>query len=170
MRRLVALAFVLFVLVTAAPAHAAFTLTLQSGSLTFPTTVLTGDVVVTTGNAAPTFHVNAGTNSGWNVTLQIGNFTSGGNTIAASNLSYTAVNGTLVQTKGQQIDSVNGPIETGFSGTLDVARKCVDAQAGFGNGQYNWLPDSTKFVLSVPATTLVGSYSATLTATLVSGP
>ncbi|MBM3462838.1 MAG: hypothetical protein FJX76_12115 [Armatimonadetes bacterium] len=113
------------------------------------------------------------TTSGWNVTLQVSDFTaSGGKTIAAANLYYSAINGTIVKVGGgsQNVDPTNGPKETGVTGALDVARKCVTTNPNFGDGRYDWTADMTQFDLTIPANALVGSYSATLTATLVVGP
>lgn len=154
----------------AGPAFATFSITHPTGTLTFPKTTLNGADQVVTATAVPKWRVTVSLNSGWNVTLQMTDFSAGAATIPATGLSYTATNGTIVHNKGQSIDPTNGPIETGLSGNLGTALKCVDTQPNYGNGQYTWVADPSQFALTVPATTLVGSYSATLTATLVSGP
>lgn len=173
MSRIVLGALTLLVLLTTAPCEAALSISRQSGSLTFPGVTLTAIDQVVAGNAAPNWRVDArGTTTGWNVTLQISDFTAGGSTIAASNLSYTAINGTITKFGGgsQNVDPTNGPKETGLTGTLDTPRKAVTTNAGFGDGRYDWTADATQFQLTVPATTLTGTYSATLTATIGSGP
>lgn len=174
MIRKILLATLIVLGLAATPAEAVLTIALQSGSLTFGTVTLTADDQAKNGTGAPVWRIDArNTTSGWNVTLQISNFTAtGGKTIAASNLSYTAVNGTITKFGGgsQNVDPTNGPRETGNSGTLDVARKAVTTNPNYGDGRYDWTADATQFILTVPATALVGSYTATLTATVSTGP
>lgn len=174
MSRIVLGVLTLLVLLTTAPCEAALSISRQSGSLTFSGVTLTAIDQVVAGNAAPTWRVDArSTTTGWNVTLQVSDFTAtGGKVINASNLSYTAINGTITKIGGgsQNVDPTNGPKETGLTGTLDTPRKAVTTNAGYGDGRYDWSADATQFQLTVPATTLTGSYSATLTATIGSGP
>jgi len=172
--RIVLAALAALVLLATAPCEAALSIARQSGSLTFPGVTLTAVDQVVSGNAAPTWRVDArGTTTGWNVTLQISDFTAaGGKLIGAANVSYTALNGSITRfgRSSQKVDPTNGPGETGVTGTLDTARKAVTTNAGFGDGRYDWTADATQFQLMVPATALTGSYTATLTATVNSGP
>lgn len=172
--RKIFLATLIMLGLAATPAQAVLTIALQSGTLTFGTVTLTADDQARNGTGVPVWRIDArNTTSGWNVTLQISNFTAaGGKAIAASNLRYTAVNGTLVKVGGgsQAINATNGPRETGNSGSLDVARKCITSNPNYGDGRYDWTADATQFILTVPGAALVGSYSATLTATVATGP
>jgi len=162
----------LTVLFGAAPASGAdYTITDNNKKLTFPNTVLTGDDIYVYGNQAPTFTMTVNVSTGWNVTLQCTNFVRGSYVIPAANLSYTASGGLLTRRNGQQIDPTYGPMETGLSGSLAGPLKCVSSQPGFGVGRYDWLPNSTQFVLVVPASAYAQTgYTSTLTATVSGGP
>jgi len=115
---------------------------------------------------------SSGTNLGWSVTVLASDFAySGaysGSAIAASNFGITSA-ANPVRNAGQAVDSTNGPIVPLISpvGSLDVARKVVAANAGWGKGDYDQNLDVS---LNVPADTLVGTYTSTLTVTITAGP
>jgi hypothetical protein len=169
--RLVTACLVLCLLLLA-PGHAAAPTITVTGSATFPSITLTGDVVSNTGlSATPAFRIRSNSNNaGFHVTLQSSNFVNGASTIPAASLRFAASGGTLTRNSGNFINATNGPRETGNAGTLDTALKCVTCNAGYGKGSYTWTPNAGNFSLDIPATALAGTYSATLTATVTTGP
>jgi len=118
------------------------------------------------------------TNSGWNVTVQSSNFAysgpNAGAPIAASNLAITAAH-PPTRVSGQQISSTGGPRTTKVIGTLNTARKTLQADGPtglvtltyYGIGTYRQQMDVR---LTVPGQAPVGTYTATLTVTISSGP
>ncbi len=122
-----------------------------------------------TGLLSLTADDSTGSDQGWNVTVQAGNFVDGTKSIAASNFAITGF-GTITVNAGQAIDTAGTPPggpKTGVTGTLDVARKVFLAEAGYGKGNYT-LPINVQ--LTIPGTTLAGTYVSTLTVTISSGP
>jgi hypothetical protein len=114
----------------------------------------------------------SGTNAGWNVTVQASSFAySGANNgiaIPASDFALTAA-AAPAKVAGQEVDLTNGPMIPASSpvGTLDVARKVVQAQKNFGKGQY---AQALGVSLLVPADSVEGTYTSTLTVTIIAGP
>lgn len=112
---------------------------------------------------------STGSGLGWNVTVQSsalaysGSF--GGTSLAAANLSI-GTPATPVVAAGQAVDGTNGPL-AGSGGTLDTPRKVIFANAGYGKGQYT---QSLPVALTIPGTTLAGTYTATLTVNIAAGP
>lgn len=169
------------------PIHAATTATPQAtitisagtisisstGSITLTGVTLDGDDHDSAATAAPSFTLidASGAGAGWNVTLQSSNFSDGGTgTIGAANFKFTS-GGTITKVKGQAVDPTNGPKETGLSAaTLDSARKIITTAATYGKGKYTYDPTPADFVLTVAADTTAGAYTATVTATIASGP
>lgn len=121
-----------------------------------------------TGTMTLTADDSTGSDLGWNVTVQASDFTSGGDTIAASNFAITTANAPSA-TAGQAVDATNGPKvpATNATGTLDLAREVIEANAGFGKGTYTQDLDVS---LTIPGQTLAGTYISTLTVTISSGP
>ena len=142
----------------------------NGADLVFPVKVLTGDDLLVNASNCPCLTVEVTVDTGWNVTLACTDFSSGGATIPSSSLSYTATGGTLVKRDGQDVNPVNGPRETGSTGTLNSPLTCLTCQANFGHGSYDWQPDPGRFVLLITADRYAGSYTATLTATISGGP
>jgi hypothetical protein len=117
------------------------------------------------------------TNSGWNVTLLSSALAysgpNGGTPIPAANLSITTGRVPTV-ISGQAISPVGGPRTTNVTGSLNVARKTVQADAPtsippatFGIGTYAQAVDVS---LLVPGQSRAGTYTATLTVTIAAGP
>ena len=110
--------------------------------------------------------------SGFNVTIVASSFAysglNAGSPIPAANFSITSA-ATPVITAGQAVDATNGPKVPAVSpvGTLDVARKTVQANAGFGVGTYT---QALAVTLSIPGQTRAGSYTSTLTTTISAAP
>jgi hypothetical protein len=129
-----------------------------------------------TGSMTLTADDSTGSNAGWNVTVQTSQFAwsagtggaSSGTDIPAANFSLTAA-AAPTSTAGQAVDGTNGPKVPAVSpvGTLDSARKTVEAAAGYGNGTYTQVLDVS---LSVPAQSAAGTYTGTLTTTISAGP
>lgn len=115
---------------------------------------------------------SSGTNAGWNVTVQASSFAysgpNSGTAIPASNFSLTSAS-TPTKTSGQNVNATGGPMVPATSpvGTLDVARKVVQANAGFGKGTYT---QTLGVSLVVPADSVIGTYTSTLTVTNTAGP
>ncbi len=114
----------------------------------------------------------SGTGAGWNVTIQSSAFVytgaNNGTNIPAANFSLTAA-ATPVMTAGQAVDATNGPKVPASSpvGTLDSARKVIQANADYGLGTYT---QSLSVSLSVPAQSRAGTYTGTLTTTIAAAP
>lgn len=125
-----------------------------------------------TGSMTLTVDDSTGTGSGWNVTIETSDFAYDGDyngvDIPAENFSLTSA-GTPSMTAGQTVDSTDGPKVPGTSpvGTLDQARKTVQASVDFGKGTYT---QSLGVNLVVPADSLVGTYTGTLTTTVSASP
>ena len=114
----------------------------------------------------------SGTGAGWNVTIQSSAFvytgSNSGTDIPAANFSLTAA-ATPVMTAGQGVDATNGPKVPASSpiGTLDSARKVIQANANYGLGTYT---QALSVSLAVPAQSRVGTYTGTLTTTISAAP
>ena len=128
------------------------------------------------GTLALTVDDSTGSNAGWNVTLQssplvwtvgTGGASSGLN-IPASAFAITSAAGP-VMSAGQAVNVTGGPHvpSTAPLGTLDSARKTVQAEPAFGNGTYTQVLGVN---LTIPAYSAAGTYTATLTTTIVAGP
>lgn len=123
--------------------------------------------VDTTGHGSWTLAVNdlSGTGAGWNVTQQVTSFVYDGSNgtnadIPAANFSVTP--GAVTAVSG----SAAGVTPT-LGGTLDAPVKVVSAAAGSGVGQYTQAIASS---LTVPADSLAGTYTGTLTTTINAAP
>lgn len=121
-----------------------------------------------TGSMTLTADDSTGSDLGWNVTILASNFIDGTKSIAASNFSITTANAPAM-TAGQAVDATGGPKVplTGATGTLDVAKKTVQANAGFGKGTYT---QALAVSLAIPAQALAGTYVSTLTTTITAAP
>lgn len=115
---------------------------------------------------------STGSNLGWNVTILSSAFAyTGGNSgsnIPAAKFSLTSA-AAPTMTAGQAVDATAGPkVPTiGPVGTLDAARKTVQADATFGNGTYTQVLGVS---LSIPAQSAAGTYTGTLTTSITAAP
>jgi hypothetical protein len=115
---------------------------------------------------------STGSGAGWNVTILSSAFvysgTNGGTAIGAANFSLTSA-GTPTATAGQAVDATDGPKVPAESpvGTLDTARKVVQANASFGQGTY---AQELGVNLAIPAQSRAGTYTGTLTTTIAAAP
>lgn len=109
---------------------------------------------------------------GWSVTIQAGPFTYagpyGGSDIPAAHFAITAA-AAPTRVSGQAIDPVGGPKvpASGATGTLDAARKTIQALTAFGTGTYR---QELAVGLRVPANSRAGTYTAQLTVTTSTSP
>lgn len=161
--------------VTVAPG--ALSIVSNGGSVTFPSVTLDGtDKPPVAATAAPVLTLTdaTGSGAGWNVAVVSTDFqhdTLASTTIPVANFSYAPTGGTITRVSGQGITNPGGPAETGVAAApLGTAVKSVVANANFGRGRYTWSPAAGSFTLGVPAETLAGSYTATMTFTISSGP
>jgi len=125
-----------------------------------------------TGTMTLTADDSTGSNLGWNVTIQSSAFVysgaNGGTDIPAANFSLTSA-AAPARTAGQAVDAVGGPKVPVISpvGTLDSARKAVQALVLFGNGTYT---QALGVSLSIPADSAAGTYTGTITTTIAAAP
>ena len=110
--------------------------------------------------------------TGFSVTILASNFAYSGlydvSPIPAANFSITLA-GVPVVTTGQAVDPTGGPRvpPTNAAGPLNVARKTIQANAGFGVGTYT---QALAVTLSIPGQTRAGTYTSTLTTTISAAP
>lgn len=144
--------------------------------LTLPAIDHSHTVETSTGTMTLTADDSTGSNAGWNVTILSSDFVwSAGSTGAVNGTDITAANFSLtsaadpVSTAGQSVSATDGPMVPATSpvGTLDSARKVVQANAGFGNGTYT---QALGVSLDIPADSTSGDYTATLTTTISAAP
>lgn len=115
---------------------------------------------------------SSATGDGWNVTILTSDFAysgvNGGTAIPAANFALTSA-GTPTVVAGQDIDATGGPKvpATDPTGTLEVARKVLQADAEFGQGTYN---QDLGVALTVPGQSRAGTYTGQLTTTVTAGP
>ena len=117
-------------------------------------------------------------NDGWNVTLLASPFAytgpNNGTAIPAGNLVITSAH-PPTPVSGQAIDPTGGPRTTNVTGSLDVARKVLQADGPsgglsptyYGIGTYQQPIEAS---LTVPGGSRAGSYTTTLTVTMSAGP
>lgn len=125
----------------------------------------------TSGSMGLTVDDSTGSGAGWNVTIVSSAFVhSGGVNIPAVNFALTSAVAP-VMTAGQAINVTagNGPAIPTVSpvGTLDTARKTVQAGVGYGQGTYT---QALPVTLSIPALSRAGTYTGTLTTTITAAP
>jgi WxL domain surface cell wall-binding len=125
-----------------------------------------------TGTMTLTADDSTGSNLGWNVTIQSSDFvysgSASGSDIPAANFSLTSASA-ATRTAGQAVDATGGPKVPAISpvGTLDSARKVLQALVLFGNGTYT---QSLGVSLDIPAQAAQGTYTGTLTTTISAAP
>lgn len=155
----------------AAPAAVQAALTASIADLSLP--AVTSSHVAQTSTGTMTLTVtDSAPGGGWNVTILSSGLAysgpHGGTSIPAANLSITEARSPALAS-GQAIDPSGGPKvpPSGASGALDVARKTIQAEVGYGGGTY-----SQELVVSlvVPADSRAGTYTASLTVTVSAGP
>ena len=138
---------------------------LTLGSLAYQHTAQTSS-----GSMVLTADDSTGSNLGWNVTILSSAFvhSGGGASIPAANFSLTSA-AAPTRNAGQAIDPTGGPKVPIVSpvGTLDSARKTVQALVLFGNGNYS---QTLGVSLSIPGQSAAGTYTGTLTTSIAAAP
>jgi hypothetical protein len=141
-------------------------------SLAFPVAAYSHGARLQTGVLVVTADDSAGFLDGWNVTLQASAFSyagvNHGADIPAANLALSSVSAP-VMTAGQPIDGTNGPRvpTTSPVGTLDTARKLLQASPAYGQGIYL---QNLGVSFTIPAMARAGVYTGVLTTTISSAP
>jgi hypothetical protein len=124
----------------------------------------TGTMTLTVTDSAP--------GAGWHVTILASAFAysgpHGGTSIPAANFSVIEARSPVL-VSGQAIDPTGGPkvAPSGATGALDVARKTIQADVGYGGGTYT---QDLGVSLVVPANSRAGTYTGSLTVTVGAGP
>ncbi len=148
-------------------------LTASVATLTLPAVTFSHGVQISTGTmilTASDTSILAGL--GWNVTIQASSFvysgSYGGTNIPAANFSLISA-AAPDHVSGQAVDPVNGPKVPASNplGTLDVARKVLQANALYGVGTYT---QQLGVSLTIPAQARTGTYTTSLTTTMSIGP
>ncbi len=155
---------------TSGVSAATSTATLTAGSLSisaapvnflYPSTALTGDIINLTSSFAVGVNDATGSKAGWSLQGVITVLTNAGSdTIPAvgHTISGVAISGVTGTAPTNSI--ANGQIPT-------VAAKIYNAASNTGKGKST---ETFSTALAVPADTAAGTYTATLTVTIVSGP
>lgn len=150
-------------------ANGTFTASIASASMN--TISYSNTAVTTAGTMNMSVDDGRGNSAGWNVTVASTDFDyAGASTIGIDipndNFAITATNDPAY-VAGQTIQPTGPVAVAAGAASLDTARETIQAAAGTGSGQYTQaLPVS----LLVPAFSQAGTYTATLTVTITSGP
>lgn len=141
-------------------------------NLTLASVAYSHTAQTSTGSMTLTADDSTGSNLGWNVTILSSAFAyTGGNSgtnIPAANFALTSA-AAPTMTGGQAVDALGGPKVPTISpvGTLDTARKTVQALVLFGKGTYS---QALGVSLSIPAQSAAGTYTGTLTTSITAAP
>lgn len=155
----------------AAPTTVQAALTASVADLTLPA-VTSSHVAQTSAGTMTLTVTDSEPGAGWKVTIVASAFAysgaHGGKSIAAENLSIVEAREPVL-VSGQAIDPSGGPKvpPSGATGALDVARKTIQAEVGYGGGTYT---QELGVSLAVPANSRAGTYTASLTVTASAGP
>lgn len=159
-------------------AYAATSVVLNAGTLTIttPTVANFGGITLngtaqTTNAALGTFSVTdaRGSGIGWNVTVQATQFTMTGHTLAMNSISMPAPTVAKADSTSGNVPSiVAGPYLIDNASAVKISSAALDASAGNGMGSYTYTPGN--LTLSVPANAYAGTYTSTVTVSVVTGP
>lgn len=141
-------------------------LSITTAAITFPEVTLGGSDQSVDGSTSAWRADAAGESGGWNVTVSSTDFSNAeSKTIAVSNFEIRLLDANIVRVSGDP----NGPAstQTTFAALSGTPLKIASAAVGDGDGVYDLTPD---FRLTVPAESYAGSYTATVTVDIISGP
>lgn len=155
--------------------------TVSGGALSVATSAApTFSANLATGDQTPTYTLpltatdTTGTGAGWNLTITSTQFTTGGATphTLAANASTVAATPAVACVAGTTCTNPTNavtypPLGVPAGATAPTAVKLFNAAANTGLGSFTVTPTVGVFV---PASTFAGSYSSTLTVSIVSGP
>jgi len=137
--------------------HPSFSITLNGTNQTKTSTALTLSVGDTRGSGA-----------GWNVTITSTTFTTGSKSLSTA---ATTVTGVALNCPGggctNPTNAVSYPLTVPAGTVAPAAVKLYDAALHTGLGTFTLTPT---FSMALPANTYAGSYSSTVTFSVVSGP
>ena len=152
--------------------------TVTGGALSLATTAAPAfSANLANGDSTPTFTIpftatdTTGTGAGWNLTITSTQYTTGGSTphtLAANASTLTGVTSTCTSsTCTNPTNAVTYPVAVPAAVPAPTAVKFFNAAAGSGLGTFTITPTIGVFV---PGTSYAGSYTSTITASIVSGP
>ena len=145
----------------------------ESGPSTVSATpvALSGDDQTTTYSLGLTVTDARGNGAGWNLTITSTTFTSGSNSLSTSASSINAAPTVACISGGGHCTSPNNgityPVGVPAAATAPTAVKFFDAAAASGLGKFTITPTVT---IAIPANTIAGTYSSTVSVAVVSGP
>jgi hypothetical protein len=140
-------------------------LSITTAAITFPGVTLGGSDQTVDGSTSA-WRADSNLRTGWDVTVSSTDFSNAeSKTIAVSNFDIRLVDANIVWISGD----AEGPVstQTTFTALSGTPLKIASAAAGIGRGVYDLTPD---FRLTVPAESYAGSYTATVTVDITSGP
>jgi hypothetical protein len=161
--------------------------TIALGASTTATGTLTGSTLSLSTAAAPTFSANLnlgdstptytvpltiqdtrGTGAGWNATITSTQFTTGSATLATNASTLSGVTSTCATgTCTNPANAITYPVAVPAAPTAPTAVKFFNAAANSGMGKFTNTPTIGVFV---PQSAIAGTYTSTLTISIVSGP
>lgn len=149
------------------------TLSLTTNAVALPGITLSGvDQTTATTAGDDTFNVadGRGSGAGYNVTIDTTDFTAGGSTIdtGTGDFDISLQNADIVVVGGSATKPTSSVTSlTNIPESPASALKMLSAAVSAGQGSYDWDP---VFSLTIPSESDAGSYSATITLTVASGP
>jgi hypothetical protein len=153
--------------------------TISAGSLSIATSAtptfsvtLNGSDQTPSYTGATTVTDATGSGAGWNLTVTSTQFTTGGGTPRTLSTTASTVTGVTSSCVGgstctNPTNALTYPIAVPAAATPPAAAKYFNAAAATGAGQFTNTPT---IAIAVPANTLTGTYTSTLTLSAVSGP
>ena len=160
---------------TALGASATATGTLTGSTLSLSTAAApTFSANLNLGDSTPTYTVpltiqdTRGTGAGWNATITSTQFTTGSATLATNASTLTGVTSSCTTgTCTNPTNAITYPVAVPAAATAPAAVKFFNAAANTGMGKFTNTPTIGVFV---PQSSLAGTYTSTLTISIVSGP
>ncbi|MCH8920479.1 MAG: WxL domain-containing protein [Chloroflexi bacterium] len=148
------------------------TLSLTTNAVALPGITLSGvDQTTATTAGDDTFNVadGRGSGAGYNVTIDTTDFTAGGTIdTGTGNFDISLQDAAIVVVGGSATKPTSSVTAlTDIPESPAAALKVLSAAVSAGQGSYDWDP---VFSLTIPSESDAGSYSATITLTIASGP
>jgi WxL domain surface cell wall-binding len=182
-RKKLVVSFILGAALCASPATSLGASATATGTLTGSTLSLSTSATPTfsanldSGDSTPTYTVpltiqdTRGTGAGWNATITSTQFTTGGatpNTLATNASTLTGVTSVCASgTCTNPTNAISYPVAVPAGTTPPTAVKFFNAAVNTGMGKFTNTPTIGVFV---PGSSFAGTYTSTLTISIVSGP